>query len=154
MDNVRPSRRSTAKVDRNDVPMEGGPNVGNPPKVNSFFDEYDNWHSEKFSNTPYGGGKTTFQKTKGHSVESIVTTLASLQFTMKGKLDEDGKLELVFCSPEPVVTQDTTPAATKVSEVNTPQERIVQFAEHPRVRARSHERRHKPRSTRRELKWF
>jgi hypothetical protein len=106
MANVRPKKRTNINVDNiyeesraNPVETEG------PPM--SYFSEYDGMHKNLFdANT---ASKSIPAAPKVDALESLVAKLASLQFIVKGKIDADGKTELIFCSPEPVVTTVTNP---------------------------------------------
>jgi len=129
--------------------------VGHPPKGDNFFSDYSNWHAGAFAQTP-GGKANGLQVTKGCTVETLVSTLADLQFTVKGKVGEDGKFELMFCSPDPVVTQEVTRSEppAPIVEVGTEvppkpvMEREVRFIEAPRRREHSRERSHRRRKNR------
>jgi hypothetical protein len=68
-------------------------------------------HAGSFSSTGYAGAKKGgIQGPKACTLETLVSTLAALHFTTKGKVGEDGKFELIFCSPEPVVSVETPKA--------------------------------------------
>jgi len=111
MANVRPKRAKNARVDDYFEEPPGTP-VEEIPRQQPFFGSaYDNMHSNTFDGTRPLSGKGTsgIKSPKVGTLESLVSTLAGLHFTTKGKIDEDGKFELVFCSPEPVVTA-VTPA--------------------------------------------
>jgi hypothetical protein len=69
------------------------------------------------------------------NLESLVRTLASLQFTTKGKIDADGKVEIVFCSPEPIVMEEKVAPTVRFVKPDHPQEST------PRRKHRHRERR-------------
>jgi len=130
MANVRPPRKP--KFTRVDDEIEE-PELINPPfrrenpTENSFFNDYDQMHSKSFHNGSTGGkpGDTSqFQMKgiKGADLESLVKTLASLQFTTKGKIDSDGKVEIVFCSPEPIVMEEKPTPRVEFIELKQPKE--------------------------------
>lgn len=135
------------RVDNWDVPPEVPP-IQTEPR-DRYFADYDNMHSERFSGIP-PCGESRFNAVRGptgRNLVSLVQMLARLHFTTKGRIGEDGKFELIFCSPEPVVVQD----APKVTE---PVAKVVQLAEQPKPEIRyieakrpheghSHRRRHR-----------
>jgi len=131
MANVRP-KKTKVRVDSvfDDPP-------GTPPEEIprwTFDSAYDNMHSSAFDGpSSKGDGTSGIKSPKVGSLESMVSTLAKLHFTTKGKINEDGKFELVFCSPEPV---------TSVEIPKIEPQPVVRFEE-PRAR---HERRRRPKT--------
>jgi len=103
----RPQKKSkSAKVENEYEEVVGGDPSDGGPEKNFFFSDYNQMHAESFATAPQkGSAKTGIQGPKGCTLESLVSTLATLQFTTKGKVGEDGKFEIVFCSPEPVVQE-------------------------------------------------
>jgi hypothetical protein len=137
MANVRPQRRS--KFTRVDDNVEDEPVFFKNEEANrqfSFDGDYDQMHNQSFTNGV--GGKPTPKETKikGASVsdlESLVKTLASLQFTTKGKVDSDGNVEIVFCSPEPIV----------VEEKPEPKVQLVHVSDKPEIQEKGSRRAHR-----------
>jgi hypothetical protein len=106
----RPKKGKAAKVDEFEEPVIGDPQKGNPAKNSFFMSDYSQMHAGSFGPATNGGGTSGIQGPRGCTLESLVSTLATLQFTTKGKVGEDGKFELIFCSPETVVQEvRTTP---------------------------------------------
>jgi hypothetical protein len=111
----------------------------------SFFQGFDNLHSASFKANASTGStvKTESTTPKIEHLAFLVKTLADLQFITKGKVDSDGKVELMFCSPEPVVTQVassvTEPAKNRVrfEEVETKNPEI-RYIERPPSRSHAH----------------
>jgi hypothetical protein len=128
MANIRPDRSNKKHRESfqaaPEVPVE-------EPIRGFFFDEYQSMHSEHFRPPPAkaGGGSQLIAQTS--QLESLVSTLAHLQFTMKGKLDSDGNMEFIFCSPDPVLTQVSPSEVPRISDVPSlpPEERRVSFQE-------------------------
>lgn len=148
MAHVRPKRANTAgeKVFE-EVPVSHP--VGE--KTQSFFSgDYSQMHSRAFAES--GGGRNApssnagIRGPSGCTLETLVSTLATLQFTTKGKVGEDGKFELIFCSPEPVVSEEKpAPRARDLSPEREakPVTKRVEYADYP------HERRHRHRRSKR-----
>jgi len=140
MANVRPSRKS--KFTRVDDDVNEEPELINPRRdeqpTGSFFNDYDQMHSKSFNNMDDKSIENKKIKgLTGGDLESLVKTLASLQFTTKGKIDADGKVEIVFCSPEPIVME----------EKPVPEVRFVK-SDAPQRMAPHHSHRHKERKGR------
>jgi len=115
MTNVRPKRTGHVRVDDYETP--GEPPIDNRKgEPRGFFsNDYDNMFPGMSSPFTKGGG---IQGPSGCTLETLVATLANLQFTTKGKVGEDGKFELIFCSPEPVVSEvKPQPTELPVKEV-------------------------------------
>lgn len=145
MANVRPPRKSkNARVDDEiEEPERPTSHVGDGrPAGRSFFlDDYDQMHSRSFNgngdtNTFGMTGSNKIKGPKGGTLESLVTTLASLQFTTKGKIDADGKFELVFCSPEPIVVEEKPKPEVRFIEPILPPERKSSGHKHRRSKRR------------------
>jgi hypothetical protein len=121
-----PKGRKFASVDSfEDPPDVPAPNV-QEYAPGDFFHGFDNMHSDSFRKSPVGGQMNNRVKgPKVDSLESLVAKLAELQFIVKGKIDSENNVELMFCSPEPIVTQEVPPN-------RVPQE--VCFAPRPEVR--------------------
>jgi hypothetical protein len=132
---VRPPRKS--KVTRVDDDEE--PELINPTrdeKPTGLFADYDQMHSKTFK--PAGdkpANKNSVEGVQVANLESLVRTLASLQFTTKGKIDADGKVEIVFCSPEPIVMEEKVAPTVRFVKPDLPQEST------PRRKHRHRERR-------------
>jgi len=71
----------------------------------AFMSDFQNMHPSLNTQTGSGDKVEKNAMVGKTSIESIVSTLAHLQFTTKGRIDENGKFELIFCSPEPVVAE-------------------------------------------------
>jgi hypothetical protein len=102
----RPNKRSkNVRVD--DFEEIPGDNPSGEPPKSFFFSDYNNMHPGSFAKAHFSGGKANsgIQGPSGCTLETLVSTLAELHFTTKGKVGEDGKFELIFCSPEPVVAE-------------------------------------------------
>jgi hypothetical protein len=126
MANVRPQRKSQfTRVDNdNEEPELINPTRGKTTANSFFFDDYSQMHSKTFKPDPDKPGKEIISKgIQSCDLESIVRTLASLQFTTKGKIDADGKVELVFCSPDPIVTTENPKPEVRFVESERPKER-------------------------------
>jgi len=123
----RPPKGSKfASVDSfEEPPGSNVPKAQGTPQGN-FFYGFDNMHSDSFRKTPFGGQMNSQVKgPKVDSLESLVAKLAELHFIVKGKVDSESNVELMFCSPEPIVTQE-------VPQRQEPKE--VQHAVHPEIR--------------------
>jgi hypothetical protein len=110
-----------------------------------YSEDYANMHNGYFArSTPRsGGGANIIQGPKGGTLEDLVAKLATLQYTVKGKVGEDGKFEIVFCSPEPIVTQVPTTVEKPGKGVSwTPRTPEVRYIEAPRKDKKS-KRRHR-----------
>jgi hypothetical protein len=120
MANVRPPRKTKfTRVDDDEEPELINPKREEKP---SFFTDYDQMHQNSFRKS---GDKPEVQSNKGTfdvNLESLVKTLASLQFTTKGKIDADGKVEIMFCSPEPIVLEEKSIPEAKLVEFGYPKE--------------------------------
>jgi len=135
MANVRPPRKSKfTRVDDDEEPELINP-VRNEQPNGSFFSDYDQMHSKFFKSADDKSADKKVEETKVVDLESLVRTLASLQFTTKGKIDADGKVEIVFCSPEPIVMEEKPVPEVRFVEPNKPS----------KERARRHSHRHKER---------
>jgi len=152
MANVRPKRTGNERVNNFDFqPPEAPPSVNREERPESFFkNDYDNMFPGSFTRMSEG-----IRGPSGCSLETLVATLATLHFTTKGKVGEDGKFELIFCSPEPVVSEVKTPVETvhKDQALREPDQQIPRDAYAPRVRfieSTPHRKRHKHRSS----TWF
>lgn len=121
----RPPKGSKfASVDSFEEPP--GPVPMTQESSGNFFYGFDNMHSDSFRKAPLGGQMNNRVKgPKVDSLESLVAKLAELHFIVKGKIDSENNVELMFCSPEPIVTQEVPPN-------RAPQE--VCFAPQPEVR--------------------
>jgi hypothetical protein len=130
MANIRPPRKS--KVTRVDDDEE--PELINPKREEkfSFSSDYDQMHQKSFKGPDDKSGPTKQKGTFDVNLESLVKTLASLQFTTKGKIDADGKVEIMFCSPEPIVLE----------EKPIPQDKLVEF-DYPEQRSPRHKHSHR-----------
>jgi len=108
MANVRPKRTNNARVDPFEEPG-GTPPVQEETPRSFFASDYTNMHQQSFkaenARTSSPGVNAKIAGVGGCTLETLVSTLASLQYTTKGKVGEDGKFELIFCSPEPVVSE-------------------------------------------------
>lgn len=100
-----------------------------------FFTEFDQMHSDSFKKTSFGGKMNDGIKgPRVESLETLVAKLAELHFTVKGKIDAEGKVEMMFCSPEPIVTQEPPKREPAVEFTPQPEFRYI---EAPRVRRSS-----------------
>jgi len=123
MANVRPPRKSKfTRVDNeNEEPEFINPVRGRRTEDFSFTEDYAQMHSNSFNKEPSdqteGLGQNKIKNVTGAHLESLVKTLASLQFTVKGKIDVDGNAEIVFCSPEPIVVEERPKAEVKFMEL-------------------------------------
>jgi hypothetical protein len=144
---VRPKRPNNVRVDDFDRPPDpvpqGQPGVREfafPPRnpmpkqqdSGSFFHGFDNLHHQAFDRASSGGESTNLTNPKIEHLSFLVKTLAELQFITKGKVGADGSVELMFCSPEPIVAQ-TTPVPSTV--MPTKNEYDTMYSPH---RGRSH----------------
>lgn len=127
---VRPKRPNTVRVDDFDRPPDPVPNrqpefkeFAFPPRnpmprqqdSGSFFHGFDNLHQHAFDRASSGGESTSMMNPKIEHLSFLVKTLAELQFITKGKVGADGSVELMFCSPEPIVAQTTpVPSVTPI----------------------------------------
>jgi hypothetical protein len=127
MANVRPPRKSQfTRVDNdNEEPELINPKREKTTANSFFFDDYNQMHSETFKAATGEPVKQPLQSKgiSGGNLESLVRTLASLQFTTKGKVDADGKVEIVFCSPVPIVTEEKPKPEVRFIESERPRER-------------------------------
>jgi hypothetical protein len=144
MANKRPPKKEErfADADSFETPVMAPPAGGKPDQ--NFFSGFDFVHSDSFNHASFGGVKNIGIKgPKVESLESLVTRLAELHFVVKGKISEDGKVEMMFCSPEPIVTQEVPLQRDPAPECSFPKPQ-VQFVEAPRALAAKREhRRHR-----------
>jgi len=118
MANVRPPRKSKfTRVDDEEEPELINPVRG---EKSSFFNDYDQMHQKAFKVSGDKPENLNSKSTYDVNLESLVKTLASLQFTTKGKIDADGKVEIMFCSPEPIVMEARRMPEAKLVEFGTP----------------------------------
>jgi len=98
----KPKKATSQQATDFEYADEEVPTMG--PAPSAFMHDYNEMHPglKPASTTQVSGDKKAFN---GASIESIVSTLAHLQFTTKGRIDENGKFELIFCSPEPTVAE-------------------------------------------------
>lgn len=132
-----------ARVDTFDESIEN-PTPRQSGVSNDFFEGFDNIHSGKFAASSFGGGRANRLESKtikSSQLESLVTRLAELHFTVKGKVDDEGKVELMFCSPEPVVVQEPAMAQIAAPSVSfapeaKPEIRYIKERHHRHDRSR------------------
>jgi hypothetical protein len=101
----KPKKATKESADSYEFADEEVPSVKRETPQSAFASDFQNMHpglNTQPRSAGVQGDKNAIGKT---SIESIVSTLAHLQFTTKGRIDENGKFELIFCSPEPVVTE-------------------------------------------------
>jgi len=170
MANVRPPRaKQYAKASVFEEPQEVPPVEEETTQGSFFFSDYNRMHPKLNADPPQAKGPrgTAIKGPSGCTLETLVATLANLQFTTKGKVGEDGKFEIVFCSPEPIVSEvkprTPSPVRQKVEQVPVPVPRIqpeygVRFAEPEQgqvryVRVEPRSGRHR-RSRRSALEWL
>jgi len=139
MANVRPRRSKFTRVDdENEEPELINPVRNETTSNSNFFNDYDQMHSSTFRNG--NGGKPEqnvpdkVKDASGRDLESLVRTLASLQFTTKGKIDSDGKVEIIFCSPEPIVIEEKPKPEVRFVE-NEPEIRVKTQHKHKHRRS-------------------
>jgi hypothetical protein len=107
------------------------PPIQIPPKQaqaeTGFFAEFDQMHSDSFKKAPIGGKfGSGIKGPRVESLESLVAKLAELHFTVKGKIDEDGKVEMMFCSPEPIVQEEPPKRGPAVEFAPQPAVRYIE----------------------------
>jgi len=153
MANVRPKRTNKVRVEDFEESSEAPPVREEPQSF--FYSDYSRMHSAKFAEAPQAasfGSNAGIKGPSGCTLETLVSTLATLQFVTKGKVDADGKFELVFCSPEPVVSEvktSTTPTPKSVlrqalEETPVPVTKQDRYVEVPRERHHRHKRSRRP----------
>jgi len=126
----RPKRGPNVRVEEKLREPTGDPH--NVEEPSAFFRGFDNMHSGAFRNSSTGSSENstgTVSPELKH-LAALVKVLAELQFITKGKVDSNGKVELMFCSPEPIVTQEVKP---HIEEPVTPQPRVSVVPE-PEIR--------------------
>jgi len=132
---ARPNKRNNnVRVDDFEERSDAPPNRGEGTSKSFFSSDYDNMFPGSFHS-----GSEGIRGPSGCTLETLVATLAKLQFVTKGKVGEDGKFELIFCSPEPVVSEVKNAPAQLAEQVQTPQPisepKRVQLIEHEPRRA-------------------
>lgn len=130
MANVRPKRTNNVRVDSFEEPAAAPPVQEETPR-SYFASDFTNMHQKSFAENSQAasfGINASIKGVRGCTIETLVSTLASLQYTTKGRIGEDGKFELIFCSPEPVVSEAPPPTPEPV----TIQKQVRYVEEEPR----------------------